>query len=243
MGDFSCQEVTESAPAFALDILEPAARARVAAHLIRCPGCRETVSGMQDSAARLLDLGEPGTDHEWTDAEWTDHEWAGREWTGDGWAGDGWTGDGWAGDNVDADDDRPPRRRLRVVLSLAAAAVLLVGSTLGPELEQAARSPGDPVATAVLLAAGHPVGAVRFYGGANPGIDVEVRGLPGKGHMSLVLVTREGTARLIGQLVVSRGQADWFGTDPVAVADIEAIVLVDSTRNQVASTASAGSLA
>jgi hypothetical protein len=211
VGDFSCRDVADSAPAFALDILEPAARARVAAHLIRCSDCRDTVTGMQDSAARLLDLGQP------------------------------WTDDAWA-DDPDSDDHRPPRRRLRVVLSLAAAALLLVGSTLGPELETAARNPGNPVATAVLLSGGQPVGAVRFFAGANSGIELEARGLPGKGSISVVLLTREGTAQQIGRLVVSRGQAGWFGADPVAVSDVEGIVLVDSGRNQIASAALAGTV-
>ena len=206
--------MADSAPAFALDILEPAARARVAAHLIRCPDCRETVTGMQDSAARLLDLDEP---------------WAAE----DMWADD---------DHEGLVDARPPRRRLRVVLSLAAASVLLVGSTLGPELEQAARSPVDPVASAVLLAAGQPVGAVRFYAGTNPGVEVEVRGLPGKGSMSVVVVTREGMARSIGQIVVTKGQAEWFGADPVALTDIEGVALLDSKHNQVASADLATSL-
>lgn len=211
VGDFSCREVTDSAPAFALDILEPNARARVAAHLIRCPECRETVTDMQDSAARLLDLGEP-----WMEEAWPDED--------------------------GAIDSRPPRRRLRVVLSLAAAAMLLVGSTLGPELETAARGPDKPVASAVLLSAGQPVGAVRFYSGTRAGVEIEVRGLAGKGSMSVVLVTREGRARQIGQLVVTKGQAGWFGAEPVALADVEGLVLLDANRNQVASAALAGAL-
>jgi hypothetical protein len=212
VGDYSCRQVADSAPAFALDILEPVARARVAAHLIRCPECRVTVTDMQDSAARLLDLGEP----------WTEE-------------------DLWADESSDV-DARPPRRRLRIALSLAAATALLVGSTLGPELEQVGRRPVDPAASAVLLAAGRTVGTVRFYTGANAGVEVEVRGLPGNGSMSVVVVTREGTARSIGQLVVSRGQAGWFGADPIALTDIEGVVLLDAKRHQVASADLATSL-
>lgn len=228
MGDFSCRDVSDSAPAFALDILEPTARARVAAHLIRCPDCRETVSGMQDSAARLLDLDEPWAESDMWGAYGRDDDRLADRPFDDGPYDDAPFDDG-------SFDDRPPRRRLRVALSLAAATVLLVGSTLGPELEQAARTPANPVASAVLLAAGQPVGAVRFYTGTNAGVEVEVRGLPGKGSMSVVLVTREGSSRRIGQMVVSKGQAGWFGADPVALTDIEGVVLLDSKSNQVAS--------
>lgn len=54
--DLTCSEVADSAPGFALDILEPQTRARVAAHLIRCQDCRRTVTDMEESAADLLDL-------------------------------------------------------------------------------------------------------------------------------------------------------------------------------------------
>ena len=46
MTDLTCAEVREAAAEFALDILEPAERSALAAHLLRCPACREEVDAM-----------------------------------------------------------------------------------------------------------------------------------------------------------------------------------------------------
>lgn len=213
MRDLTCVEVNDSAPGFALDILEPGVRARVAAHLIRCPGCRETVTDMQDSAARLLDLDPadpPGCD----DPPWP--EW--QEWE----------------DEPDWPAARPARRRLRMVVTIAAAALLIVGTAIGPELEQAASTPEKPVATAVLLAGSQPVGAVRVYAGRVPAVGVQLRGLPESGRLDVVLVSRDGTARRVGSVRVSSGRTAWVGPDPVAQAELTGVVLVDSAHNEVA---------
>ena len=213
MRDLTCVEVNDSAPGFALDILEPDARARIAAHLIRCSGCRETVTGMQDSAARLLDLRE-GEESGWDAPPWP--EW--QDWS----------------DEAEGPAARPARRRLRVVVTIAAAALLIVGTTLGPEIEQAASTPEKPVATAVLLAGSQPVGAVDVYAGRIPAVDVHLQGLPESGRLDVVLVSRDGTARQIGTVRVSSGRTAWVGPDPVARAELTGVVLVDSGRHEVA---------
>ena len=225
MNDLTCREVADSAPGFALDILEPAARAQVAAHLIRCPGCRETVSGMQDSAARLLDLGDP-----WSEAEWP----GGAEWSelpgGPDWSD--WPE--WPAD-TDLPEVRPARRRLRVAVTMAAAALLLVGTTLGPEFEQAATTPAKPVATAALIAGGQPVGTVRIYAHPTPAIDVQVSGLSASGTLTVVLVTADGRVHRLGRLQLARGRGAWIGPEPVSAAQVNGVALVDPSGADVAS--------
>src|SRR5438270_10969976 len=56
-----CSEVRDTAAEFALDILGPAERSAVAAHILRCPECRAEVESMGETAGRLLDL-VPGTE-------------------------------------------------------------------------------------------------------------------------------------------------------------------------------------
>jgi Putative zinc-finger len=57
----SCAEVRETAAEYALNILPPAQRALIAAHLAGCPACREELDGMSAVGARLLEL-VPGTE-------------------------------------------------------------------------------------------------------------------------------------------------------------------------------------
>jgi len=206
VSELTCRQVADSAPGFALDILEPTTRARVAAHLIRCPGCRETVTGMQDSASRLLDLGTP-----WEETEW-------------------------------ADDDtgsllsqvRPARRRLRMVVSMATVALLIVGTTLGPELEQLASHPEQPLATVYLRAGGSTVGTVRVFAGPTPALDVQVEGMAA-GSLQIMAVDASGQARAVAHLQVPRsGRAAWLGAEPLPLNRLSGVVLVDSAHQQVA---------
>lgn len=217
MNDLTCREVADSAPGFALDILEPTARARVAAHLIRCAGCRETVTDMQDSADRLLDVGS---------------EWAGSESARSDWEHEyNWVDEG------EPAPLRPGRRRFRVALTVAAAAFLLVGTTFGPEIEQLTSTPEKPVASAVLMSGQQAVGVVRFYAGQSPAIDIQVDRIAASGRLSVVLISRDGTARKVGELQLGHGEAAWLGPDPVARAELTGLVLVDSGHHQVAAAA------
>jgi hypothetical protein len=207
VSDLTCREVADSAPGFALDILDPSARAQVAAHLIRCAGCRETVTGMQDSAARLLDLGAGwGEETEWPD--WPEQ--------------------------ADLPPVRPARRRLRLVTTMAAVAVLLVGTTLGPEIEQAASTSERPVATAVIMSGGQAVGSVHLYGGPVPAIGIQVTHLPVAGPLNVLLVSRDGRSHRLGRLQLAGGAGSWVGPDPVPAAEVNGLALVDGTGNDVA---------
>lgn len=220
VSDLTCDEVVDSAPGFALDILDAPIRARVAAHLLRCPGCRRTVSGMQASAAELLDVGDR-YDEKPDHPDHPDHpDWP--DFTG------------WSGDS-DPPAVRAGRRRLRTVVSVAAAAILVVGSALGPELGQGTQVVGRPVASGVLLAGDLTVGTVVVYAGRTPVVEVRTDRLPSSGALGVVLTYGDGTARRIGQIDVHAGRAEWAGAEPPAPTSVTAVVLVDTARHQVAS--------
>lgn len=236
MRDMTCPEVSDSAPGFALDILDPATRAQVAAHLIRCDGCREAVTSMQCSAAELLDLPEPG---EWAPPprrsvgdptpDGVPAEWWPTDWSPDDLVEGGWP------DRSHA--VRTRRRRFRTVVTMAAAALLLVGSTFGPELEQLASHPEMPTTTAALMSAGVPVGSVRLFTGKVQAVDVSVRHLPESGSMDLIVVDRTGVATQVGRMDVARGLGAWLGHPPVSLTELTDLVVVDSARHQVAAAA------
>ena len=207
----TCTEVADSAPGFALDILEAETRARVAAHLIRCPGCRRTVTDMEESAAELL------------------HPQPGSEWQEDpvGWPEE----TAWLDDRA-LPPVRPARRRLRMAVTMAAAATLFVGTTFGPEL--ALRRGSQPIASGVLLAGNQIVGTVHFYAAGTPVIEVRADHLPASGKLGVVVTYSDGTASRIGDVEVSGGHAAWAGTEPVHSPGASSVVLVDSTLHEVA---------
>lgn len=206
MHELTCTEVADSAPSFALDILEPQVRARVAAHLIRCPGCRQTVTDMEESAAELLDLD--------ARAGWDEPEWPA---------------------DYDLPPVRPGRRRLRNVITMAAAAALFVGTTFGPELS--GHGTNRPIASAVLLAGDQVVGTVLFFAGHTPIIEVEADHLPASGKLGVVVAYTDGSATKLGEVRVRSGHAAWAGAEPAHGSGISRVVLVDSTLHQVATAA------
>jgi hypothetical protein len=243
VNELTCDEVQYAAPQFALDILEAGARAEVAAHLIRCPGCREQVSGMQESAARLLDLRDvPGVDHPSVvdlpnDRDLPDHsdrfdriDYADHSDRFDYF------------DYFDCVDDpeafgvRPGRRRLRVVVTLAAVAVLFVGTTLGPELGQRARSSVPAtLATATLLQANRAVGTVNFYARHTPTVELVVRGVSAKGWLRCELVALDGEVVALGSFKLHEGSGYWGSSTKLDPSKAAGFDLVDTSGRLVAS--------
>lgn len=215
MHQYTCDEVTDAAPRFALDILEPDARAGVAAHLLRCPPCRARVSGMEESAARLLDLSgpDPGPGAGWGDRLEDPYP-----------AG---VGDG-AGTQV-----RPGRRRLRTVLTLAAATVLAVGSTFGPEIEQASSRTGSLAGRAAIMADGRRVGTASLYAGPTPTVEVQLQGISGS-HLTCEVVTTDGTATTLGRIDVRHGRATWVAGYRSGPAPLTGLLLLDPDGHVVA---------
>lgn len=210
----TCDEVLDSAPQFALDILEPGRRSEVAAHLIRCSGCRAEVTDMQESAAALLDL---------DGADWNrplpfdeplplDEPWPAA-----------------------SGPIRPGRRRLRVVVTLAAAALLMVGSTLGPELEATSSRPPTPVARAQLLDGTRPVGFVDFYSGTRPALELQVTGVSGKGQVVAETINVDGTVTRLGSFVVSDGRGYWALGSSIDLTRVSSLMVVDEQGRVLAS--------
>jgi len=196
--DLTCDEVRDAAPPFALDILEPSERADVAAHLVRCPTCRQEVTAMQESATRLLDL-----DYYYQS-----------------------DGDGQL---------RPGRKRLRLVLTLAAVAVLLVGTTLGPTIGAAGRDAPVAQATAALLQTNQAVGTINFYASHKPAVELAVRGLVAKGWLRCVLVDVDGRAVALGSFKLYEGSGYWGTTTRVDPARVASFELIDTSGRLVAS--------
>lgn len=207
MDDLTCDQVQEAAPGFALDILEPAARAGVAAHLVRCPLCRSDVTGLQQSAAELLELGSgrdaPGAD------------------------GETWDCPTYA--------VRGSRRRLRLVVTMAAAALLVLGSTLGPEAESRLHSSPRPVARSQLLDGTLTVGWLDVYPGHNPALDLQVTDLTGHERVTCETVGRDGTLTALGSFGLYQGHGYWESNTPLDLSRVAGLILVDPAGRVLAS--------
>jgi hypothetical protein len=159
-------------------------------------------------------------------------------------SGDGYAGGAPATDpGRDACDEaplRPGRRRFRAAVTMAAAAVLLVGSTFGPELAQSSHS-ADAFLTVPLLAGSRTVGAVRLYA-SPPAIALEAQGLDVAGPLGVVLESSDGTAMRLGEAVLDHGHTAWLGRNPLRSGHPTGLVLVDGALHQVASAALAPTL-
>lgn len=215
MHDLTCAEVFDAAPQFALDILEASRRSEVAAHLIRCPGCREAVAGMQASAAELLDL------------------------------------DGASWGRVPVVEPagavpaplRPGRRRFRLVVTMAAAAALMMGSALGPEIEAAASHHRPaPTARAELLDGSVAVGYVDFYAGRRPALDVQVTRGPHSGRVVFETLNLDGTVTPLGSFGLYDGRGYWSMASPLDLARVSSLALVDPQGRVLASASLSGTL-
>ena len=198
----TCDQVHDAAAGFALDILDPARRAEVLAHLEYCTECRDEVAGMQLSAAQLLDI-------------------SGQ---------DPWGPEAWADDHDI--EVRPARRRLRVMLSMAAVVVLLVGTTLGPEIAQSARSTAIPTEQSPLMSNNEAVGSVLIYAGHSPLVEVAVNNLANAREITCELVTTTGTIVKLGSFKLYKGRGAWLGTPHESPQQIASILLLDQAGRQ-----------
>lgn len=140
--------------------------------------------------------------------------------------------------DLDAYDHAPPslrpgRRRLRLVVTLAAAAAMLIGSALGPTLGTAP-SHRPVLASAELQQAGQPVGLVVLYAGSSPSVELSVRGLSASGWLSLELLGVDGTVTRLGSFRVYAGRASWATSAHVDAARVSAVALVDRGGHVVA---------
>ncbi|HET6875005.1 MAG TPA: hypothetical protein VFH70_09515 [Acidimicrobiales bacterium] len=213
MRDLTCDEVNDSAAGYALDILEPEARDSVAAHIERCRICRDTVTRTRASADELLDIRNPP----WEDQVWPDFP---------------------DGEMVAV---RPARRRLRLALTMTAVMVLMVGTTLGPEIEQAAAPRQTPTVSAVLVSGEHQVGSVEIYAGRPTMIRVQALSLgPTTGRIRCELVDATGKVVSLGQFRLDQGRAGWAAPEPAGMGGLSTVMLVDGGGHLVATASFAG---
>ncbi len=216
MHELTCDEVLDSAPQFALDILEPGRRSEVAAHLIRCPGCRSEVTDMQESAAALLDL---------DGADWTHPPAPSRPWS-----------------TPVSTPARPARRRIRVVITLATAALLLVGSAFGPEIEAASTRQPSPAARAQLLDGTRPVGFVDFYTGRQPALELQLLGISTSGPAIAETLNVDGTVTRLGSFAITDGRGYWALGTPLDITRVSSLMVVDGRGRVLASASLAAAL-
>ena len=206
----TCAEVDDSAPGYALDILDPSHRSSVASHLLRCGRCRETVSRTQASADQLLDLDSdlvPSTPY-------PDDFW----------------------DDPDLDWVRP-RRRLRVAATMAAVVALLVGTALGPEIEAASRPSPSLMLSVPLIAGNSPVGSVRVYAGQPPILQIEVTSLGGHDNLQADLIDVKGHIESFGAFRVNHGKGAWVSTEPKDMPNPKSLIVSDSSGKVLAQAA------
>jgi len=223
----SCEEVCDALPEFVLDILAPKARAAVASHVQRCVTCHAELAATEQSAARLLGpLEAPGGD-------------------------DGYDGYEGVGDDVYYDPGEgiyhritdcgssPPRlgsgrSRLRMAVTIAAAGLLIVGTTLGPELSSLG-SRVVPVAQAQLLtSSARTVGYVYFLPGGEHDVDVQLDGARGFSALTLELVRTDGRFVNVGSFAVSGGHASWVAPSGVGASEVSEVIVLGPSGRKVA---------
>jgi len=209
MREVTCADVRDAAAEFALDILEPLERSTVAAHLLRCPECRAEVEGMQESARRLLDL-VPGTEP----PVGFDHRVLER-----------------VGVPIS-----PARRRFRLVAVMAAAVLIILGSTFGAVVEHGGHSSHPALASAPFVAQGRTVGLVNVYGGPSPWIEMSVKDLNARGRVTCELVTSGGLVSL-GSFDLVNGAAYWGASERSGFTGVSGVRIVDSNGKVLASAA------
>jgi hypothetical protein len=242
MHKMSCEEVHEVIPQFALDILPSQARASLASHLLRCASCRVKVAAAQSSAAQLLYIAEPSGESDdvrtWDPdscGPWDTHESEGWDPEQPSWSDDEQYDASW--NLSDSEAQLSPRRsRLRMVVAIATAGLLIIGTTLGPELSQSSPGKVIPIAQAQLLTASNqPVGYVYFLAGSRHEIEVRVLGIQGVSHLTLELLGTAGNAMRVGQFAVIAGKGAWAAPSSMSASEVAEVIILDPSGSQVAS--------
>ncbi len=215
MRKMSCEEVHEAIPQFALDILPSGIRALVASHLLRCPTCRIEMAGAQKSAAELLAGPIPSYDSGDEEDYYDDF------------------------DPVSPEEDwhpSPRRSRLRMVVTIAAAGLLIVGTTLGPELSQAYSARAVPIAQTPLLSANETtVGYVYIFAGSSHEVEVRVLEVVGVSRLFVELLGAGGSTIGSGQFSVVSGHGAWAESMSSHASKLAEVVVLDTSGKQVAS--------
>ena len=209
MTELNCDEVRDSCAEFALDILPAEERSAVAAHLLRCPACRQEADDLYAVGVRLLDI-VPGTEPPLGFDR-----------------------------RVMARVGSPPgrnRMRYRMIATLAAAAAIAIATTVGVDNGHSAKPQAKVLASADLRQSGRGVGEVYVYAGQPPWVMMNVRSSTGAGWVICELVESNGTViRLPGGFELNHGGGSWGAPDPGGVKGLVGVRLVDQQGRVVAS--------
>ncbi len=130
----------------------------------------------------------------------------------------------------------PRRSRLRMVVTIAAAGLLIVGTTLGPELSQASSARAVPIAQTPLLSAnGSTLGYVYIFAGNSHEIEVRVLGVEGVSRLLVELLGSGGNEINAGQFSVVSGHGAWAESMSSHASKLAEVVVLDTSGRQVAS--------
>lgn len=208
----TCAEVCDAAAEFALGILPAEERAAVAAHLLRCPACRDEVEQMMAVGSRLLDL-VPGTEpplgfDRRALARVHGSRAAARAGT-------------W-------------RRSSRLITALGAAAAAAVIFAAVGWMAHGNHTPKEPAhLTAEFHQNGRAIGEVDAYGDHPLWVSMSLHGATTSGWVTCELVGRDGTIRL-GSFPLVGGGGTWSAPDPKGLQGVTQARLVDGQGHVVA---------
>jgi hypothetical protein len=217
----TCAEVQEAAAEFALDILEPAERGAVAAHLLRCPACREEVDAIARVGVRLVEL-VPGTEPPLG----FDRRVLAR-------VGPSTTRPRWRA--VGTIVGRRPR--LYTAMATAAAAAALVFGALGWFAgRDTHNSPPRAFLTAEFRQGGRDVGKVEIdnYQGSSPWVSMTVDAVTGSQRVTCELVGKDGSVTVIGSFDLVGGSGSWGAPDRVGWTGLARAQLVGRDGHVIA---------
>jgi len=212
MIELTCSQVRDASAEFALGILPAEERAAVAAHLLRCPSCRQEVEGMLAVGARLLDL-VPGTEPPLGfDRRALARVHGSRA-------------------AARAGSRRRPSRLIAAIAAAAAAAALFL--SIG-WIAHGDHDPSEPAhLTAEFHQNGQAIGEVDAYGAHPLWVSMSVHGATTSGWVTCELTGRYGTTRL-GSFELVHGGGAWSAPDPKGLDGVTGARLVDGQGRVIA---------
>jgi len=196
--DQGCEEHSQLLPELALGCLDGRERAMALGHIRNCARCRRELSGYQALAADLLDLAPavpPPAGFEVRALAAMKALTPAQPRPGPARAG-------------------TTRRRGRLLAAAAAMIVVIAAAVFGGYQLGRPGTPGPPLHTAPLTAAGRQIGAAYVYTGSQPWIWVTVWAAPGPAARTLnvTCVLRPGAGRppvTIGTFTLVSGHGSW----------------------------------
>jgi hypothetical protein len=224
----TCADVQDVAAEFALDILPGAERSAVAAHLLRCPTCRQEVESLAEVGDRLLEL-VPGTEPPLG----FDRRVLARVRDLDPAADPTWPAGNRGGGRLRAVARRRPR--FLVTMVAAAAVVALVFGGMGWLAGRSNNHPHNRVIfTAELRQGNRDVGEVYAYPGSPGWLSMTVNGVTGSQKVTCELVDSAGQRISLGSFDLVGGSGSWGAPDHGGFAHIAKAQLVSSNGTVIA---------